>query len=78
MSSSTQDEFGTPWLVKAGDPANPLILALTRRGFTLVILPRLWYTTGKTDSRPDFEPGDPVLAARMADCIGVLTDQAIV
>ena len=59
-------------MVKAGDPANPLILTLTRKGYTIVILPRAWYNSGKTDSRPAFEPGDPILAARMADCIGAL------
>ena len=69
----TEDEYGTSWLVKAGDPANPLVLELNRRGFALAVLPRMWYTSGKTDSRPAFEPGDPILAARMADCIGVLT-----
>ena len=70
----TEDEFGTKWLVKPGDPASNLINTLSRKGFDIIVLPRYTYICGEFKA-PDFEPGDVLKAARMADCIGVLFDQ---
>ena len=69
-----EDEFGICYLVKSGDPANWQVLALARRGFDFAVLPRYNYLTGKCHE-PVFEPGDPIKAARLSDCLGVLNQQ---
>ena len=68
-----EDEYGTHWLVKAGDPANSFINQLKAKGFEIVVLPRICYTTGELTA-PVFTPGDPILAARLADCLEVLSE----
>ena len=35
-----EDEHGVTWVVEAGDPARTAVLALGRRGFRWVVLPR--------------------------------------
>lgn len=69
---STEDEFGTIWHVKPGDPAAQLRNYLNKRGFDIIVLPRYTYMTGQV-TEPVFYPGDVVKAARLADCVGVLT-----
>ena len=69
--SLTEDEFGTTWHVKPGDPSAQLRNYLSKRGFDIIILPRYTYMTGEV-VEPIFTPGDVVKAARLADCIGVL------
>ena len=69
--SSTEDEFGTTWHVKPGDPSANLRNYLSKRGFDIIILPRYTYMTGEV-VEPIFTPGDVVKAARLADCVGVL------
>ena len=75
-SLTTSDEYSTIWLVKAGDPANQFINALKAKGFEQIILPRLTYITGKI-ILPSFLGCGILEEARMADCIGVLTEQAV-
>ena len=69
---TTEDEYGTRWLVKAGDPANPLINQLSRIGFDIIVLPRSAYITGEL-GLTNWAPGDILKAARLADCLGVLS-----
>ena len=67
----TVDEHGTEWYVKPKDPAMPIVRELMKRNFSLIVLPRQTYLTGrltedmvewKTDS---YAPND----VRLLDCV---------
>ena len=71
----TVDEHGTEWYVKPKDPAMPIVRELMKRNFSLIVLPRQTYLTGrltedmvewKTDS---YDPN----TVRLRDCVQSIT-----
>lgn len=71
--AQVEDEYGTNWLVKAGDPANSYINTLKAKGFELIILPRRTLATGEL-TLTEWLPGDIMKEARLADSLGVLSE----
>lgn len=65
-----EDEYGTPWLVEAGDPARKSVNLLKSLGFEYIVLPRSVLTTGIPC---DTIESDTVAGIRMAECVEVLT-----
>ena len=64
-----EDEYGTRWLVAAGDPANDHINLLKRNYVSWVVLPReVLMGTGHDYN----EPADVLRAVRLADCLEVI------
>lgn len=66
------DEFGARWFVETGDPAQPVLNYLKRRGFVNIVLPRSVYLYGHSAAVVEFEPMDPLAASRLRDCVGVI------
>ena len=65
-----EDEHGTFWVVKAGDPANQHCLKLKRLGFVWQVLPRKVLLGGEGGAECD----DPLRKMRMLDCLEVISD----
>lgn len=73
MAHLAADEFGVKWLVESGDPANSLINYLKRRGMRTFVLPRTALLYGADGLVVGYVPGDVLAAARLLDCVGVLS-----
>lgn len=66
------DQYGTPWVVQSGDPANVAVNKLKNKGFTWVVLTRYNYRTGFLDD-PLPERGEDIITwTRLHDCRKVL------
>ena len=67
-----RDEFDTPWVVMAHDPASSTVNNLKRIGFDYIVLPRYTYKTGIFPTTlPQIE--DFIAHTRMYDCRSSLT-----
>lgn len=71
-----EDNYGVQFKVSGGDPANGLVLALKRRYFDYVVLPRHTLITGTLTEDVPFGSTDTkeelLREARLEDCLAVL------
>lgn len=80
MAVTIEDEHGTPWAVKPGDPANAFVNSLKSLGFDYIVLSRYTLCRGRlptattppgpSGATPD--PGSLLRLIRLADCEGAL------